>query len=352
LILDDSSGNYRCSLLIADAEPATQDRLRELLQGEFDVLTAESAESAKLVFAERSVDIVLTDQQLPGQSGVQLLEMVCLYSPQTIRILMTGAGKLEDAVDAINCGRVHRYLFKPCNSGQLLHTLRLASRQHQLERSHERLLAEMRKFNRELEGNVKQRTIELEQANRQLQQRNLMLTRMALTDPLTGLPNRRAMDRLAKNELTRRARYPGPMAIALVDVDHFKEINSVHLLSGGDHALSWLAATLSTAVRTVDTVGRVGGEEFMLVAPETDPEGAWILIERMRTTVAEGKTAFGGAEIRMTISIGMAVAHAGVTGGYEVLRHAAAEALGEAKAAGRNRSVMKLLDAAVAGAKG
>jgi diguanylate cyclase (GGDEF)-like protein len=342
--VDESRIVYRCSLLVVDAEPATQDRLRELLNTEFDVVTADSAEAAKQIMAERPVDIVLTDQQLPGQSGVQFLEMVCLYSPQTIRILMTGAGKLEDAVDAINCGRVHRYLFKPWNSGQLLHTLRLASRQYQLERSNEQLLEELRTFNRHLEDKIKLRTVELEQANRQLQQRNLMLTRMALTDPLTGLPNRRAMDRLAKNELTRRARYPSPVAIALIDVDHFKEINSSHLLSGGDHALSWLSATLSTTVRTVDTVGRVGGEEFMLVAPETDPEGAWILIERIRTAVAEGKTAFGGAEIRMTISIGMAVANAGVPGGYETLRHAAAEALGDAKSAGRNRSVMKLLD--------
>jgi diguanylate cyclase len=346
--VDDSSGVYRCSLLVVDAEPDTTALLRDLLQNDFDITTADSAEAAKQVFMERSVDIVLTDQQLPGQTGVQLLETVCLYSPQTIRILMTGAGKLEDAVDAINCGRVHRYLFKPWNSGQLLHTLRLASRQYQLERSNENLLEELRKFNRKLENKIKERTVELEQANRQLQQRNLMLTRMALTDPLTGLPNRRAMDRLAKNELSRRARYPSPVAIALLDVDHFKEINSLHLLSGGDHALTWLAATLSSAVRAVDTVGRVGGEEFMLVAPETDPEGAWILIERIRTMVAEGKTIFGGAEICMTVSIGMAVSQAGVPGGYETLRYAAAEALGDAKSAGRNRSVMKLLDTTVA----
>lgn len=344
--MDDSVGEFRCSVLVVDQEPSTLERLRELLSEHFDVTTAESAEAAKAILSERHFDIVLTDQQLPGQSGVQLLETVCLFTPQTIRILMTGAGRLEDAVDAINCGRVHRYLFKPWNSGQLLHTLRLASRQYQLERNNERLLEELRKFNRELEDKIQQRTTELELSNRQLQQRNMILTRMALTDPLTGLPNRRAMDRLAKNELARRARYPSPVAIALIDVDHFKEINSLHLLSGGDHALGWLAAMLSTAVRTVDTIGRVGGEEFMLVAPETDPEGAWTLIERIRTTVAEGRTVFGGAEIRMTVSVGMAVANASVPGGYETLRHAAAEALGEAKSAGRNRSVMTMLEMA------
>lgn len=332
-------------MLLVDDDPAVRELLRQVLGAEFDLETADSAESAKKVLAERQIDIVLTDQQLSGQSGVQLLEHVCLHSPHTVRILMTGTGRLEDAVDAINCGRVHRYLFKPWKSDQLLHTLKLAARQYVLARSHEQLLDELRKFNLELEKNVKQRTIELEHANRQLQQRNMMLTRMALTDPLTGLPNRRAMDRLAKNELARRLRYPGPMAIAFVDIDHFKEINSRHLLSGGDHALIWLAETLSTAVRTVDTVGRIGGEEFMVVAPETDVEGAWTLIERIRARVAEGKTAFGGAEIRMTVSIGLAVALADAPGNYEMLRHAAAEALGDAKSSGRNRCIVKLVEA-------
>ncbi len=338
------SGVFRCSVLLVDTDPAVRSLLRDLLAGDFDLTTADSAESAKNILAGQPIDIVLTDQQLPGKSGVQLLEHVCLHSPHTVRILMTGTCRLEDAVEAINCGRVHRYLFKPWQNEQLLHTMRLAARQYVLSRNHEQLLDELRKFNLELEKNVKQRTLELEYANRQLQQRNLMLTRMALTDPLTALPNRRAMDRLAKNELTRRARYPSPVAIAIVDVDHFKGINSKHLLSGGDHALIWLAETLSTAVRTVDTVGRIGGEEFMVVAPETDPEGAWILIERMRTQVEEGKTVFEGAEIRMTVSIGLAVAPSGAPGAYDALRHAAAAALGEAKSSGRNRCIMKLLD--------
>lgn len=331
-------------MLLVDNDPAVRDLLRGLLADDFHIITADSAESAKDILARQAIDIILSDQQLPDQSGAQFLAHVCLHSPQSVRILITGTDRLEDAVEAINCGRVHRYLFKPWQSEQLLHTMRLAARQYVLSRSHEQLLDELRKFNLELEKNVKQRTLELEHANRQLQQRNLMLTRMALTDPLTALPNRRAMDRLAKNELTRRARYPSPVAIALVDVDHFKEINSRHLLSGGDHALIWLAETLSTAVRTVDTVGRIGGEEFMLVAPETDPEGAWTLIERMRTQVAEGRTVFDGAEIRMTVSIGLAVAPSGAPGAYDALRHAAAAALGEAKSSGRNCCIMKLLD--------
>ena len=201
------------------------------------------------------------------------------------------------------------------------------------------------------------RTAELEEANRELHQKNLMLRKMALTDSLTGLPNRRAIDRLARRELVRRSRYPGPVAIGLIDADHFREINkNARLLhEGGDHALTWLGQTLCKAVRTVDTVGRVGGEEFMVVAPETDLEGAATLAERIRTTVEGCQTAYNGETIRITVSVGMAVASTGVLANFSELRHAADAALNEAKVGGRNRSVMRVLPGTpeeVAGPKG
>jgi diguanylate cyclase len=340
--------SYRCSILIVDDEPAIRNLLNELLSTDFEVVTAPSAEGAREVLAHRPIDIILTDQQLPGQSGVQLLEHVCLHSPQTIRIMMTGLGRLEDAVDAINCGRVHHYLFKPWKADQLLHTMRQAARTYLLERSHAQLLEELRRLNLELEQRVKQQTAGLEEANRQLQQRNHMLRKMALTDQLTGLPNRRAIDRLAKQELARRTRYPSSLSIGLIDADNFKDINSRYTLSGGDHVLTWLGQSLAQAVREVDTVGRVGGEEFMVVAPETDLEGASILAERLRETVGNGETSYNGGRIRMTISVGMVVAPVGVELDYKLLRDAAAAALGEAKASGRNRSVLRVLPGAPA----
>jgi len=256
---------------------------------------------------------------------------------------MTGLGRLEDAVDAINCGRVHHYLFKPWKADQLLHTMRQAARTYLLERSHAQLLEQLRRLNVELEHRVQTRTHELEDANRQLQQKNLMLKKMALTDSLTGIPNRRAIERLAKQELVRCARYPGPLALGLVDADNFKQINSLHLLSGGDHVLTWLGQALAKAVRTVDTVGRVGGEEFMIVAPETDLEGATILGERVRQTIANGSTDYNGATIQITISVGIAVAPSGDSVRFDQLRHAAAAALNEAKSLGRNRCVLRVL---------
>ena len=129
-------------------------------------------------------------------------------------------------------------------------------------------------MNAELEERVAERTKALEEANHELEQKNKMLEKLALTDPLTSLPNRRAMDRLAERELRRRDRYPGPLAIGLIDVDHFKRINDRYLLPGGDKVLIDLAKAPDGSMRTVDFLGRIGGEEFMVIAPETNMEGA------------------------------------------------------------------------------
>ena len=130
----------KCSLLVADDEPHILYTLKALLGHEFEVITAESGEAAKAVFAQRSVDMILSDQRMPGMSGVQLLEWVREHSSKTIRLLMTGFGELEDAVDAINRGNVYRYLFKPWRGDELLQTLRDASRTFRMERQNEELL--------------------------------------------------------------------------------------------------------------------------------------------------------------------------------------------------------------------
>jgi diguanylate cyclase (GGDEF)-like protein len=243
-------------------------------------------------------------------------------------------------VAAINTGQVHRYLTKPWTADELLAILREAARTFALERSHEQLLEELPQLNQELENRVQQRTSELEEVNRQLLQKNMMLEKLALTDPLTGMPNRRAMDRLVRTEVSRRVRYPGPLAVALIDVDHFKDINSRYLLPGGDQVLIGLGQTLMNSIRTVDTVGRVGGEEFQLLAPMTDHEGAARLVERLRDAVEQAQFPYENEIIRCTVSIGCAVADASALVGYEQLRLVAAAALQEAKKTGRNRTVI------------
>lgn len=337
---------HKCSLLIVDDEALVLEALSRLLTKEFDLVTAESAETALDILSRREVDLILADQRLPGMTGIQLLEWVRQHHPKTVRLLMTGLARFEDAVEAINCGQVSRYLFKPWHSEELLHVLRNSAKTFLLERSHEQLLEELRKLNLELEERVQQRTLELQEANHQLQQKNWMLEKLALTDALTGLPNRRAMDRLAKTELRRRARYPNSMALGLVDVDHFKEINARYLLPGGDQVLIDLGKTLIASVRTIDSVGRIGGEEFEVVAPETNLEGATVLAERIRSAIENSRFFYKGETIRVTASVGFGVAEAGVPADYDQLKHLAAAGLAEAKNTGRNRCVVRVLEGA------
>jgi diguanylate cyclase (GGDEF)-like protein len=332
------SANHKCSLLIVDDEPYILTTLSAFLRQEFEVLTADSGEAAQQIFARRSVDLILSDQKMPRMNGVQLLEWVRERSPKTIRLLMTGFAELEDAVEAINRGKVYRYLFKPWRADELLQIMREAARTYSLERQNEQLLQELRQLNLELEQRVQERTHKLEEAIHELQQKNVLLEKLTLTDPLTGLPNRRAVDRLAEAEIRRRARHPSALALGFVDADHFKAINSIYLYPGGDQVLIDLGKALSASVRTVDTLGRVGGEEFIVVAPETTLEGAIVLAERIRSAVEDFPFSYKGERIKVTVSVGFAVANIDVLAEYDQLKHIAAAALAQAKASGRNRS--------------
>lgn len=332
---------FKCSLLVVDDDPGVLGVLVAQLGNDFDVITACTAEQARGVLAQRSVDMILSDLQLPDESGLSLLDWVRRTVPRTSRVLITGTARLEDAADAINQTSIHRLVLKPWRAEDLLQTLRSASRALLLERSHEQLLDELRRLNLELEQRVIDRTRELESALSQLQQKNAILEKMALTDPLTGMPNRRAIDLIARKELTRRSRNPNPLTLALIDADHFKQINTDYLYPGGDHALIWLAGVLQGSIRASDSLGRVGGEEFLVVAPGTDAAGAVALAERLRSAAEGGVTIYNGQTIRVTVSLGLAVAEAGCNATYDQLRECAAAALKEAKETGRNKAVIR-----------
>lgn len=328
------------SVLIVDDEPYILPILAGLINREFEAVTCNSADEAQRVLEQRSIEIILTDQRMPRRTGIQLLEWVRLNSPHTVRLLMTGFAELEDAVDAINKGHVYHYLMKPCRTEELLQILRNAAEKLRLEREREHLVAELRRLNLELEERVHERTRELEESNHLLQQHMHKLEMLALTDPLTGLLNRRAIDDVARKEVQRHSRYPATLAIGLLDVDHFKNINSQYLIPGGDEVLVGLAKILANSVRTVDAVSRIGGEEFLIVAPETTLEGAKILAERIRQTVASTPIYYNDEPIFITVSAGFAVAEVGVQTDYEQMKYVAAAALSEAKNEGRNRSVV------------
>jgi diguanylate cyclase (GGDEF)-like protein len=349
----------KCTLLVVDDEPYILPTLQALLSSDFHVLTADSADSAQALFARHPIHLILTDQKMPRRTGVQLLEWVRDNYKDTVRLLMTGFAELDDAVDAINRGHVYHYLLKPWRTEELIQVLRNAAEKYNLERNRDELLEELRRVNHELEQRVADRTRALEEANRQLQERSRELEAanqelkkhtnelkiLVLTDPLTGLFNRRAMDDLVRFEVKRHARYPSPLSLGIVDADHFKQINTDHTLPGGDEVLKGLARILTNSVREVDSVGRIGGEEFLVIARETNFEGATVLAERIRSTVVNSPVRYRDKDIPLTVSVGIAVAEVGVPTDYEGLLLAAAEALNHAKRLGRNRCEVRRVEA-------
>jgi diguanylate cyclase (GGDEF)-like protein len=326
----------KCSLLIVDDEPYILPTLTALLAAEYDVHSANSAEAAQVLFSRQSFDIILTDQKMPQQTGIQLLEWVRENHPHTVRLLMTGHAELDDAVDAINRGQVYHFLLKPWRTEELLQILRNAAEKRQLERSRDQLLEQLRQLNCELEKRVSERTRALQEANQLLEQRARELERLALTDPLTGLFNRRAMEELARFELKRHARYPSALTIGLIDIDRFKEINTRYLLPGGDEALKGLARILTSSLREVDSVGRIGGDEFLIIARETNEEGAIRLAERIRATVAQTPIPYGDHTIHLSVSVSFAVADVEVPADFDTMYRLAASAVRDAKDKGRN----------------
>ena len=127
----------------------------------------------------------------------------------------------------------------------------------------------------------------------------------AETDPLTGLANRRAVLQSAQNEIERAMRTQRPISFLMYDLDHFKDVNDRYGHPSGDLVLQGIADIAKSTFRKIDTVGRLGGEEFLVVLPESDQAAARIAAERFRSAVAEHKFVAGEQRIEITISIGV-----------------------------------------------
>lgn len=165
------------------------------------------------------------------------------------------------------------------------------------------------------------------------------LLEQASRDPLTGLYNRRFMDTIAGREIARCNRDHQHMAVMMVDVDHFKEVNDTYGHPGGDEVLKMLSALFLEKVRTTDVPCRYGGEEFLLLLPGMSAEIAVVRANQWRSSFAERSVPFGGVSIQCTISIGVAV-YPNHGESMEALTRSADLALYRAKAQGRNRVVL------------
>ncbi len=170
-----------------------------------------------------------------------------------------------------------------------------------------------------------------------LKQAELELTRLAQTDFLTGLANRRQFLLLAGQELSHAARYGGPLSVLMVDIDHFKKINDTYGHKSDDIVLQMFAALFRNAMRTVDVIGRIGGEEFAAVLPQTDGEQARDVATRLLETVSAAEVRLeDGRTVRFTVSIGLA-SRVGPADTIDTMLARADAALYEAKNTGRNK---------------
>ncbi len=175
-----------------------------------------------------------------------------------------------------------------------------------------------------------------------LRDREAKLEHLSKTDVLTGLVNRRHLMVLIDSELARARRYGTPLAVVMVDLDHFKEVNDGRGHLAGDRVLAAVAEAMRESVRETDLAARYGGEEFVLLLPNTDRPGARELAERCREVIADTLVADAGGPIHVTASMGVAGYPADVDEGADVdaLLAAADDAMYRAKGTGRNRVEM------------
>lgn len=190
------------------------------------------------------------------------------------------------------------------------------------------LLEQIRAHDKKLERKVARRTHEVRRLNAEL-------LRLALTDPLTGLPNRRALVEAIRRERERVRRFGGSAAVLVIDVDNFKTVNDSHGHPFGDEVLQHVARAIGTALRASDVVGRLGGEEFVVLAPESNLARAMLLAERIRLAVSTAFVGSGTRAASVTVSAGVALLRD--SDSVEEVMARADAALYKAKFNGRNR---------------
>lgn len=213
------------------------------------------------------------------------------------------------------------------------------SRTAELESSNASLAlakSELEGMNHKLEQLVSERTDELQQVNQDLSNAVRKLEKLAETDDLTGLYCRRRFMELAKSEVQRAGRYGTALSLIMLDLDNFKSINDRYGHHAGDVALTALAASLNNTKRANDIIGRLGGEEFAILLPETDLDHAKTAAERVRAGIAAMALSDAGSVFNMTASIGLVQLH---DENLDGLLNRADQLLYQAKADGRNRVI-------------
>jgi len=181
---------------------------------------------------------------------------------------------------------------------------------------------------------------ELTRKNMELEKLYAEVQRLSVMDSLTGLYNRRGFFELSHREVDRAKRFGGSLPVIMLDIDHFKDINDTHGHEAGDQVLEKLAGRLSGQLRKVDIMGRYGGDEFLILLPETNAASARNVAERLRHSIVNEPMETSQGPLNVTISVGLAALHES-TMTVEQLVKRADQALYKAKESGRDRIYME-----------
>jgi two-component system cell cycle response regulator len=291
------------SVLVADDSDVVRGLLREQLSSHgFDVTEASHGEQALAMARTTAPDVVLVDLEMPALDSYGLL--AAIKADRALEnipvVFVTSRESTAHLVDALERG-AHDYLRKPFDSAELLARIQAAVRVKHLQ-------DELRELNGRLE-------------------------KQACTDQLTGIYNRRFLDNTLEMYVSRAARHERPLAVLLLDVDRFKDINDTLGHHAGDRVLVNIAGRLTRRLRREDIMGRWGGEEFMVLAPDTGASGAAALADALRRAIAESPVQLEDRTLDITASVGWATWQHDSP--ENIMRRADA-ALYAAKAAGRN----------------
>lgn len=308
-------------ILVADGNALTRRRIMGMLveEGGHFVYPADDGNAALAMAMEVLPHVIIAHYNLPRLNGPDLCQALrATDEGQRMHIvLMADDHDEEHQISAYDVG-ADAYAPSAISALGLRARLHSAQRQVQLQNAWSKDRAQLR-----------QTAAELAVANRRL-------ANAALTDLLTGLPNRRsAMDQLTQ-AWSASTRNGSPLSVMVIDIDHFKQINDTYGHASGDIVLREAANSLRASARREDSVCRIGGEEFLVICPNTDLESARQSAERLRANLAAKRIPMGKAEQGITASIGVAVRYAS-TADIDALVSAADQALYQAKQAGRNQ---------------
>ena len=305
--LTDAGRNGR--ILIIDDRRASYERIAKVLAGEHKVDIEVDPQEGLFHAAEGDYDLLIVSLALENFDALRLCSQVrSLERTRNVPILVVV--EAEDnarLLRGLEIG-VNDYLVRPIDANELLARVRTQIRK--------------RRYGARLRDNVQ------------------MSMELAVTDPLTGLYNRRYMESHVTSLVEQALARGKPLALLVVDIDYFKAVNDVHGHDGGDDVLREFATRLKKSIRGIDLACRYGGEEFVVVMPETDMAVAAIVAERIRRRIAGEPFSIrsGAAGLDVTISVGLA-ALSGVSDTPAAVLKRADQALYRAKRDGRNRVV-------------